>query len=535
MDNNKNTFLAIALMLGVWLVFTFLFPPQQAPQPTDQPAPQQAVETATGQPPQQPSQPAAADMAAPTVPVDEQELVVRTDLFTAVFTNIGARLKSLELNNYRVENRDDSPLVSIIDVDSPHLASLRLTGVNGLMLSPVAAYSLPNEGQEVVLTGDAEKRLVFATGTSDGLIVEKELVLRGNSYAIDIDVRVSNPGDAVARGGLELSLVQVVDDTVESDNFSFTGGAALVDDEVNTETLDDLKEKSVTFGKNTIWSAYEDKYFISALVPINGASEKVLIQRVDSQLENIFSLPFIALNPGTTTSQSFMAYFGPRDKSVLESVNYDLSRAIDYGFFSLIADPLLWFLNYINQYIHNYGIAIILLTVMIKILFWPLTHKSYASMKAMQKLQPEIQKLKERFKNDRARQGQETMELYKQHRVNPMGGCLPMLIQIPVFFALYRVLYEAIELRHADFAFWITDLSAKDPYYITPLIMGATMFIQQKMTPSTMDPTQQKIFLLMPVIFTVLFLNFPAGLVIYWLINNLLTIAQQYYIHKKFA
>jgi YidC/Oxa1 family membrane protein insertase len=156
-------------------------------------------------------------------------------------------------------------------------------------------------------------------------------------------------------------------------------------------------------------------------------------------------------------------------------------------------------------------------------------------MKAIQKQQPEIQKLKERFKNDRARQGQETMELYKKHWVNPMSGCLPMLIQIPVFFALYRVLYEAIELRHAEFAFWITDLSAKDPYYITPLIMGATMFIQQKMTPSTMDPTQQKIFLLMPVVFTALFLNFPSGLVIYWLINNVLTIAQQYYIHKTLS
>ncbi len=533
MDNNKNTFIAIALMLGVWVVFTILFPPQQTP-PAEPVAGQVAEQTAAAPSPS-PDAAAVSIPAVPVVPADEQEFIVRTDLFTAVFTNIGARLKSLELNNYRTENRPDADLVSMIDVSYPHLATLRLAGVNGLQLSPEAAYSLPDGGKEVRLSGAEEKELVFATRTAEGLVVEKVLTLRGSSYAIDLEIRVSNPASSVGRGGLELSLVQGIDESVETDQFTFVGGASLVDGEVKTATLEDLKKESATFGKNAVWSAYEDKYFMSALVPLEGSSEQVVIRRIDNRVENVFSLPFLSVNPGMAVSQKFLAYFGPRDKSILDAVNYDLAKAIDFGFFSVIADPLLWFLNVINQYINNYGIAIILLTVIIKLLFWPLTHKSYASMKAMQKLQPEMQKIKERFKNDRARQGQETMELYKKHRVNPMSGCLPMLIQIPVFFALYRVLYEAIELRHAPFAFWITDLSAKDPYYITPLIMGATMFIQQKMTPSTMDPTQQKIFLLMPVIFTVLFLNFPSGLVIYWLINNLLTIAQQYYIHKKFA
>ncbi len=535
MDNNKNTFIAIGLMLGVWVVFTILFPPQQTEPPVEPQAGQATEQVAAAQPQQVEALPAVSSVPVPVIPSEEKELVVRTDLFTATFTNIGARLKHLELNSYRQENSDDSALVSMINVNQPHLATLRLAGINGLQLSTEAPYSLPDAGRDIVLSGPEEKVLVFSTRTTDGLTVEKQLTIRGDSYAIDLDVRVVNSGQAVVRGGLELSLVQVVEETVESDQFSFTGGAALIDDELKTATVDELKEKTISLGKNTVWSAYEDKYFISALVPIDGAIEKVRVQRLGSQVENVFTLPFVAINPGMTTSQSFMAYFGPRDKSILESVNHDLARAIDFGFFSVIADPLLWFMNLINQYVHNYGIAIILLTVLIKLLFWPLTHKSYASMKSMQKLQPEIQKLKERFKNDRARQGQETMELYKKHRVNPMSGCLPMIIQIPVFFALYRVLYEAIELRHADFAFWLTDLSAKDPYYITPLIMGATMFIQQKMTPSTMDPMQQKIFLLMPVIFTVLFLNFPSGLVIYWLINNLLTIAQQYYIHKKFV
>ncbi|PLX97700.1 MAG: protein translocase component YidC [Desulfuromonas sp.] len=534
-NNNKNTFIAIGLMLLVWVVFTVVFPPTQEPSveqpPADEATRTEVVASSSSSPAQDV---ASIPTIIPVVSTEEKELLIKTDLYSAVLTNIGARVKLLELNDYHVENDPDSDLVRIIDVSMPHQASLRLAGVNGLLLSPEAPYSLPEE-KEIVLSSDQEKSITLSTRTSDGLLIEKVMTFRGNSYAVDVVIRVSNPGQVATRGGLEFSLVQVFDDSAKPDRLSFVGGAALVNDEVQTASLDDLAEESVSYGKATVWTAYEDKYFMSALVPLENALEKVRIQRQDERVENIISLPGTSLSPGSSTTHTFMAYFGPRDMKVLEQVNHQLSKAIDFGFFSIISDPLLWFLNFINTYVHNYGIAIILLTVLIKTLFWPLTHKSYASMKAMQKLQPEIAKIRERFKNDRTRQGQETMEMYKKHRVNPMSGCLPMLIQIPVFFALYRVLYEAIELRHADFAFWLTDLSAKDPYYITPVVMGVTMFIQQRMTPSTMDPTQQKIFLAMPVVFTALFLNFPSGLVIYWLINNLLTIAQQYYIHKKFS
>jgi len=195
--------------------------------------------------------------------------------------------------------------------------------------------------------------------------------------------------------------------------------------------------------------------------------------------------------------------------------------------------PMLTFLNYINTFVNNYGIAIIILTILIKIAFWPLGNKSYKSMKEMQKLQPELTAIREKYKDDKQKAGQETMALYKSHKVNPLGGCLPMVVQIPVFFALYKTLMYAIELRHAPFFWWIQDLSDKDPYYITPIIMGATMFIQQKMSPPAGDPMQQKIMLVLPVVFTFLFLTFPSGLVIYWLFNNILSIGQQYYIMKK--
>jgi YidC/Oxa1 family membrane protein insertase len=193
------------------------------------------------------------------------------------------------------------------------------------------------------------------------------------------------------------------------------------------------------------------------------------------------------------------------------------------------------FLKYINKGTHNFGLAIIVLTIVIKILFFPLTHTSYKSMKDMQKVQPLMLKLKKKYKDDKEKLNKEIMALYRSHKVNPLGGCLPMILQIPVFFALYKALLGSIELRHAPFIFWINDLSAKDPYYITPIIMGASMFIQQKMTPTVGDPTQAKIMLLMPIVFTIMFLNFPSGLVIYWLVNNVLSIGQQFYINKYTA
>jgi YidC/Oxa1 family membrane protein insertase len=214
---------------------------------------------------------------------------------------------------------------------------------------------------------------------------------------------------------------------------------------------------------------------------------------------------------------------------------------VDFGWFHIIAVPLLKILNWFYKYVHNYGVAVILLTVLIKLIFWPLSQKSYKSMDQMKKLQPMLTKLREKYADDKERMNQEVMQLYKTYKVNPAGGCLPMVVQIPVFFGLYKALLGSIELRHAAFIthvpftnlVWLADLSVKDPYYVTPLIMGATMFIQQKMTPTGGDPTQAKIMLLMPVVFTFMFLNFPAGLVVYWLVNNVLSIAQQWWMMRK--
>jgi YidC/Oxa1 family membrane protein insertase len=238
-------------------------------------------------------------------------------------------------------------------------------------------------------------------------------------------------------------------------------------------------------------------------------------------------------------------YFGPKDIDRLNTLGHNLSEAINFGWFDIIAKPLLYLLKFLHRFVHNYGVAIIIVTIFIKIVFWPLAQKSAKSMKTMQKLQPKMAKLKEKYKNDKETLNKELIQLYKNYKVNPMGGCLPMLLQIPVFFALYKVLLQSIELRHAPFMLWINDLSAPDrlmipgvniPYLggipVLTLLMGLSMYLQQKLSPSSLDPMQARMMQFLPVIFTCMFVNFPSGLVLYWLINNLLSIAQQHYVNK---
>jgi YidC/Oxa1 family membrane protein insertase len=257
------------------------------------------------------------------------------------------------------------------------------------------------------------------------------------------------------------------------------------------------------------------------------------------------------LNQGGQGTYSFAVYMGPKSHKVLSKFDNGLDKAVNFGFFNVIAKPLLIGMNYIHGVIPNYGIAIILLTVIIKLVFWPLGTKSYRSMNEMKKIQPLMMELREKYKDDKQRMNQEVMGLYKTYKVNPASGCLPMLVQMPIFFALYRMLYQAIELRHAPFVGWITDLAAPErlfhfnfsiPFMDAPhgipvltLLMGASFLLQQKMTPATGDPMQAKMMMLMPLIMTVLFINFPAGLVLYMFVNNIISMGQQYYIQKKLA
>jgi len=532
---NKNVVVALVLMLVVWLGYNFFFPPSQGPISSGAP---EAQSTTTLESPGAlvPSPTTASvEPVAPVTPetATSRELVVETDLYRAVFSSTGAKLKVFELKGYKESADKDSSVVSMVTAGPERLGTLRTAGSDGLSLAADAPYVISVSADSLKISGKDTAEVVFRTVSASGLVVEKLFVFRADSYDFDCTLRVTNAGAAPVSGNISLSLVHPWDDSQAGSRMEFVGPATLVADELQTDKVDDLAKEPRSYSQDIVWSAFVTKYFMSAVIPLDKAAEKLLVQRNGEAIENVFSSPHRTLQPGDSFALNYLLYYGPKDLDILKVVDHELARAIDFGFFAPIARPLLHILKFFYGFIGNYGVAIILLTTIIKALFWPLTQKSYSSMKAMQKLQPEMVKIREKYKNDRERLNRETMELYKTHRVNPLGGCLPMLVQIPVFFALYKVLLDAIELRHAPFVLWLTDLSAKDPYYVTPLIMGATMFLQQKMTPSNLDPTQAKMFMIMPVVFTFLFLNFPSGLVLYWLVNNVLTIGQQYLINRK--
>ncbi|MCK5513236.1 MAG: membrane protein insertase YidC, partial [Deltaproteobacteria bacterium] len=383
--------------------------------------------------------------------------------------------------------------------------------------------------------------ITFSFLSKEGVAFTKKFTFLNDSYYIDYDFTLENNSPKTLEGNSTVRWATAVKSEGEKKTGGFFGGiggdtqqfAYLISDKVNRVELKDIEENKV-FSGDIKWAGFEEKYFVSSLISHEVQGSKLKLFRsensgVDYQLVS----PLVKIPPNAQQTFPYSLYLGPKDLNALEKGRGELGRVVSFGFFDPVAKPMLFLLNLFYKFIPNYGLAIIFLSVGIKIIFWPLTHKSQKSMKGMQKLQPKIAELKEKYKNNKEELNRKTMEFYRTNKVNPLGGCLPIVIQIPVFFALYRVLLNSIELRHAPLiSFWINDLASKDPTYISPLVMGASMFIQQKMTPTVGDPAQAKIMLIMPVMFTFMFLSFPSGLVLYWLVTNVLSIGQQYYINK---
>jgi YidC/Oxa1 family membrane protein insertase len=313
-------------------------------------------------------------------------------------------------------------------------------------------------------------------------------------------------------------------------------GAALTTAENRYEKLefDDLDEGNFQTSQQGGWIAFLQHYFLSAWI---GNPEEINNyygqRRNDGTYMVGFSGPLKEVAPGAVGEWSARFYAGPKDQKRLEEIAENLNLTVDYGFLWWIAVPLFYILDWFHSYVGNWGGAIILLTVLVKLVLYPLSAKSYKSMANMRRVAPQMKRLQERHADDRQKLSQEMMALYKKEKVNPLGGCLPMLLPMPIFLALYWVLFESVELRHAPFALWINDLAAMDPYFVLPLLMGGSMYLQQLMSPAVGDPMQVRMMRLMPVMFTVMFLFFPAGLVLYWLVNSVLSIAQQYYVIKQ--
>ncbi len=495
-------------------------------------APIPKIPTPSSAPAFQPEQQAVKATSAFAEQLDKtaKDITVKLPGHDVVFSTAGAGIKSFLLFKYT--NQDGNPL-ELIQTPEGNIPSPQITleDRNFTMFVGRSIYEASTDSL-VLSETKPDATLTFTLKDPSGLEVVKEFTFHYDSYLIDCTVQMRY-------GNQPLKMVRftwndgVYSGKAEKDFYTYEGPTTLVGEE-RAEDGDELEDKeSVRHGGDLKWTAHQNKYFAIAMVPKRSHAAAV-IDRGRTEF------PSVSLEYGLESypfKEEFSFFLGPKETEQLVRLNKNsLERLVDYGWFGNNVDflikPLFHFLQYFYSMTGNYGWSIIILTMIIKVLFFPLSHKSFKSMKQMQKIQPEVKILQERYKNDRQMMSQEMMRIYKENKVNPLGGCLPMVLQIPVFIALYHVLLVSIELRNAPFALWIMDLSEKDPYYVTPILMGGSMFLQQKMTPSVGDPTQQKIMMLLPIVFTFLFLNFPSGLVIYWLINNILTIAQQFYIHK---
>ena len=386
--------------------------------------------------------------------------------------------------------------------------------------------------------GDEVLRVPLFWQGEDGIGIEKTYVLRRGSYLIEIEHRVINRGGRtwVGRQYAQLRRSMPKDDGSPL-LYTFTG-TAYYDGKYNKVAFDEIAEgqtlsQAITGG----WAAMLQHYFVSALIPDRETNNDYYTKLVRDmgQEEYLIGLrsPPRVVPPGATDRFSMRAYIGPKLQDDLGEIAPGLELTTDYGIFTVISKPLFWLLSRIHSVLGNWGWAIVVLTLIIKLVFYKLSEASYRSMAKMRKFQPRMMALRERYKDDRSRLSQEMMNLYRQEKVNPLGGCLPILVQVPVFIALYWVLLESVELRQAPFVLWIHDLSVRDPYFVLPLLMGASMVAQNKLNPTPPDPVQAKVMMLLPVVFTVFFAFFPSGLVLYWLVNNVLSISQQWVITRR--
>ena len=538
-----RAFLAIVLSFLILLGYQYFFPhPLQENQPAPQQTGQQGEPTASQPAPT----PAATAGALPPAAVDPKarDITIDTPLYTAVIKEQGGGFKSFVLKNYRLEqDRASGPMQLVRGRQVSELPVL-------FSLDNAAGTNVPTfraDREKLALAGGKETgRLVMTATQPDGVRITRTLSFQADSYLINAEYVVENPTDRPLQVSPALTMVNEPFTPVkESSAFLFFGPAAYVNGDLVETKGKDLTKGPVVLQGKVGWTGYMDSYFMTAVIPATGEAHTVTLQGSQEQVRTVIGEGIQQLPAHESRTFAYRMYLGPKKLQVLQSTGDNLARAVDFGWFDVIAKPMLWLLNFFHTYVGNYGVAIILLTLLIKLAFWPITQKGMMSMKNMQKLQPKIAKLREKFKDDPARMNQEMMSLYKTYKVNPLGGCLPMLIQIPFFFALYRVLMAAIELRHAPFMLWINDLSAPDrlwigfniPYLqglpILTLLMGASMYLQQKMTPTTVDPTQARIMQFLPVVFTFMFINFASGLVLYWLVNNLLSILQQYLINRQ--
>ncbi|GAB6184261.1 membrane protein insertase YidC [Thermodesulfovibrio hydrogeniphilus] len=507
---NSGLRAVLAVIISMAILFGFQYFYTKYYQPKNQPVQQQetqkqekSVDTKTP----------AVQLPAEKKPVEKivkddkyREITVENDVFKVILSNEGATIKRVLLKKYK-DNKGNPVVLSASEISA--LSILKNSQLD-------YAKAMFNVDSSRASFSNSEEAVVAFSYNDGDVSIKRSFIFNKTDYAIDVKDEITGLGNYYVTLGKDFGIF-------DKEDASHWGPVILKDADRIELNPSKIKEPAV-YKDGVKWVAQEDKYFFAALTPISKANQFVVSPY------NGNALVSVEFQDGVNHYKIFAA---PKEYDYLKKFNLGLEHIVDFGFFSIIARPLFWFLKLLYSITSNYGVAIIILTILVRIPFIPLVNRGQKSMQKLSELQPKLAQLREQYKNDPQRLQKEMMELYRKYKINPMGGCLPILLQIPVFFALYKILTVAIELRQAPFMLWIQDLSAKDPYYVLPILMGATMLIQQKMTPSTMDPTQQKIMLLMPVVFTFLFLTFPSGLVLYWLVNNIFGIAQQFYINQK--
>jgi YidC/Oxa1 family membrane protein insertase len=544
---DKRTLLAVAICMGILLLWWKIFPPTPAPQPP--PAPPPAAQTTpapspsgTATPPT-PSTPTApgtpAGTATPTpTRAPEQRVMLRSPGARFVFSSWGGVLREVYLHEPRFlrDPRDPESGVQIIGTKEPALWPLRTSIANTEFQSPEAiSWSAQQPSADT---------LVFRAEGAQ-LAIEKHYKVEG-PYRLSLEVTVENRSGATLSPQLVLQLFGKQDPATQGGGFwaiaeaNIASMVCFVDDEVHRSPVEPLLKEPKTHPGHVRWLAADDKYFAVAAVPTAPQAEpqRICAQRAIDTLTGEISLTFPArsLAAGAKTSYPFTVFAGPKYIDQLRQVkpggvDVELDKVVDVTF-AVLSRPLLYLLKVFHGWVGNWGLAIVMLTLFVKLLTFYPTHKAMMSGKKMQRLAPKMQALRKKFENDRQRLGVETMNLYKQHGVSPLGGCLPTLITMPIWIALFSTLNYSVELHRAPFFWYIRDLSVRDPYFVTPLLMGAIMFLQMRMSPAGADPQQQKMMaIMMPVMFTAFSLFLPAGLAIYTLTNSLLAIAHQLFIN----
>lgn len=507
---------------------------QHAPQPTAPAQQAQNREVPAGM--AKSTQPNAGAPVAETFALTTgQKIHVKTDMVEAVIDTQGGDLRHLELLHHKATEDKNKNFV-LFDDHSPSHLYVAQSGLIGAGL-PTHKSAFTSSATEYTLAPGSDSLEVRLSWKNDaGLQVDKIYTFHRGNYVTDLRYEIHNGGTAPLDAS---AYFQLVHDSQSSKGSAmmptFSGAAYFTEaDKYKKLKFDDMKKSNLSKNANDGWIGMVQHYFASAWIPKQGTPREFYTKQLG---ENLYSagavVPTGAIAPGMTGTVAARLFAGPEEQKHLKEVAPGLEYTVDYGWLTVIATPLFWVLTTIQSLVHNWGVAIILLTVLLKLLFFPLSAASYKSMAHMRKVAPRLQQIKERYGDDREKLHKAMMELYKTEKINPMGGCLPILVQIPVFIALYWVLLGSVEMRHAPFMLWIQDLSATDPYYVLPILMGLTMIVQSSLNPPPPDPVQAKVMKIMPVAFSVFFFFFPAGLVLYWLVNNILSIAQQWAINRS--